>query len=167
MRRSSLLDSIPVVTLGLLLVTFAILRAPWPPDQAAPNNLTVSYFERMLGKQIGVPAGQSGRSPEWYGRRVLDALALCLVVIGYGSAALLTWRNERRALIALVVIGALGTLYSGSSGLYPGPIVATGGFGLILCGAGLNWASRCAVETGGRRAAFGTVNHPGTGFEGL
>lgn len=167
MRRSSLLDSIPVVTLGLFLVTLAVLRAPWPPDQSPPNNLTVSYFERMVGKQTGVPAGQSGRSPEWYGRRVLDALALCLLVIGYVGAALLIWYNDRRALIGLVVIGALGTLYSGSTGLYPGPIIATGGYGLILCGAGLTWASRCAVETGGRRAAFGTVNHPGTGFERL
>jgi hypothetical protein len=167
MRHASLLESIPAVTLGLLLVTFAVLRAPWPPDQVAPNNLTVSYFERMQGKQIGVPTGQSERSPVWYGRRVLDALALCLLVIGYVSAALLTWRNERRALIVLVVVGALGTLYSGSVGLYPGPIIATGGFGLILCGAGLTWASRCAIKTGRRQATFETVNHPGTEFEGL
>ena len=121
MRRASLLDSIPVVTLGLLLVTFAVLRAPWPPDQAAPNNLTVSYFERMVGKQIGVPAGQSDRGPEWYGRRVLDALALGLLVLGYVSAALLIWHDERRVLMMLVVIGALGTLYSGSAGLFPAP----------------------------------------------
>jgi hypothetical protein len=165
MRRSSLLDSIPIVTLGLLLVTFAMLRAPWPPDQAAPNNQTVSYFQRMLGRQIGVPAGRSGGDLVWYGRRVLDALALCLLLMGYGSAVLLVWHNERRALIALDIIGALGTLYSGSVGLYPGPIMATGGFALILFGAGLNWASHCAVDTQHRRAAFGAVHHTGAGFE--
>jgi hypothetical protein len=165
MRRSSLRDSVPIVTLGLLLVTFAMLLAPWPSDQAASNNVSVSYFERIAGKQIGVLAGQSGKTLVWYGRRVLDVLVFCMLVMGYGSMALLAWRNEYRALIALIAIGALGTLYAGFMGLYPGPILAAVGFALILFGAGLDWASHCAVEARHRSAVFGTVNHSGTGFE--
>jgi hypothetical protein len=165
MRRSSVWDSVPIVTLGLLLVTLAMLLGPWPPDQATPTNGSISYFERIGGRQIGVPAGQSGKTPVWYGRRVLDVLVFCMLIMGYGSMALLAWQNEHRALIALIVIGVLGTLYAGFVGLYPGPILATGGFALILFGAGLNWVSHCAVEGRRRGAVFGTVNHSGTGFE--
>jgi hypothetical protein len=158
-------DSIPIITLGLLLVTIAMLLAPWPPDQAVSTNRSVSYLERIAGRQIDVPTGQSGKTLVWYGRRVLDVLLVCILVMGYGSMALLAWRSEHRALIALIVIGALGTLYTGFLGLYPGPILAAGGFALVLFDAGLNWASHCAAEARHRGAVFGTVNHSGTGFE--
>ncbi len=146
-RRSALLGIIPIVTLGLLLVTAAMLRAPWPPDQPASTfGVTVSYFDRIKGRQVGPPPGreadQSSKAVMWYARRVIDGMVLALLVAGYASVTLAIWSNDGRILAVLTVIGGIGTMYGGSLGLYLGPILTTGGFALILFAAGLSWVSQ-------------------------
>jgi hypothetical protein len=148
-RRRSLLGSVPIITLGLLLVTIAMLKAPWPSDPESLTNTTVSYRERLQGEQAGsfvVVEDQAERSPEWYARRILDGLALGLLVIGYVGGVLMIWSNEWRVLIVLTLVGIGGTLYGGSVGLYAGPILTTGGFALVLFGAGLNLISQTTIE---------------------
>ncbi len=51
-RRRALLVGVPVILLGLLLVTVAMLKAPWPSDPASLYNTTVSYSERLQGKSV-------------------------------------------------------------------------------------------------------------------
>ncbi len=143
-RRRALLVGVPVILLGLLLVTVAMLKAPWPSDPASLYNTTVSYSERLQGKSV-ISAAET-RTPDWYGRRVFDGLALGLLVTGYFSVVLMIWSNEWRALILLVLLGMGGTLYGGSVGLYAGPILTTGGFALVLFGAGLNLISQTHIE---------------------
>jgi hypothetical protein len=148
-RRRSLLSSVPVITLGLLLVTIAMLKAPWPSDPESLTSTTVSYGERLQGKQASsfIVVDKAAKSPEWYGRRILDGLALSLLVLGYLGVTLMIGLNEWRALIMLTLVGISGTLYGGSVGLYAGPILTTGGFALVLFGAGLNLISQTIIET--------------------
>lgn len=174
MNRLSLLGIIPIVTLGLLFATVAMLRAPWPPDQPASTfGATVSYFERLQGKQVGPPQGadadQSSKTSLWYARRVLDGIALGLVVVGYASVALAIWSNDGRILMILTVIGVIGTVYGGSVGLYLGPILTTGGFALILFAAGLSWVSQGAGSTKplNKQTPLEAVTQTGTGFKEL
>jgi hypothetical protein len=142
-RRRALLAGVPVILVGLLLVTVAMLKAPWPSDPLSLFNTTVRYSERLRG----LPNAAESKTPEWYGRRVFDGLALGLLVIGYISVGLIIWTNEWRALIVLVLVGVGGVLYGGSIGLYVGPILTTGGFALVLFGAGLNLTSQTLIET--------------------
>jgi hypothetical protein len=148
-RRRSLLVCVPVITLGLLMVTIAMVKAPWPSDPESLVNTTVSFSERLQGKQAGSAvaiASRVDRTPDWYGRRIFDGWALGLLVIGYISVALMIWSNEWRALMILTLVGIGGTLYGGSVGLYPGPILTTGGFALVLFGAGLSLISQRTLE---------------------
>jgi hypothetical protein len=150
-RRFSPLSSIPIVTIGLLVVTLAIVRVPWPPDQPPVTRygITVSFVERLQGVQIGLPENApdavSGRGSAWTIRRMLDACALLSLVIGYMSVGLLFWLDTPYLLVNLVIIGGYGAIYGGSVGLQPGPLLATAGFGLVFCSAGLTlvgqWAS--------------------------
>ncbi len=149
-RRFALLSSVPVVTLGLLVVTFAMLRVPWPPDQpsATRYGITVTYFERLQGVQVGIPDGApdalTGKGTTWTVRRMLDGLALVALVVGYLSVVLLFWLDTPFLLVNLVIIGVYGAVYGGSVGLHPGPVLASAGFGLILCSAGLTLTSQWA-----------------------
>jgi hypothetical protein len=148
-RWWSLLSSVPVITLGLLLVTLAMLKAPWPPDPESVIGTTVSYAARLQGKHADLPLATNSaayQTSAWYGRRLLDGLALGLVIVGYFSVTLMIMLDEWRALVLLMLIGVVGTLYGGSVGLYIGPIVTTGGFALVLFGAGLNLISHYRVE---------------------
>jgi hypothetical protein len=61
-RWRSLLSSLPVITLGLLLVTMAMLKAPWPSDPESLTGKTVSYSERLQGEQPGSGPGNRKRS---------------------------------------------------------------------------------------------------------
>lgn len=150
-RPFGLLGSVPVVTLGVLIVAFAMLRMPWPPDQppATRYGITVTYWERLQGMQVGIPDGApqplSGKGTAWTMRRVLDGLALLALVVGVLSEVLLFWLDSPFLMVNLVIIGGYGVLYSGSVGLNPGPVLASAGFGLICCSAGLTllgqWAS--------------------------
>jgi hypothetical protein len=70
-------------------------------------------------------------------RRVLDGLALLALVVGVLSVVLLFWLDSPFLMVNLMIIGGYGALYAGSVGLCPGPVAASAGFGLILCGAGL------------------------------
>jgi hypothetical protein len=148
-RRWSLLSSVPIITLGLLLVTIAMLKAPWPSDPESLTGTTVSYGERLQGKQASgfIVVDEAAKSPEWYGRRIFDGLALGLLLIGYVGVTLMIGLNEWRALIILTLVGIGGTLYGGSVGLYAGPILTTGGFALVLFGAGLSLISQTIIET--------------------
>jgi hypothetical protein len=148
-RWRSVLSSLPVITLGLMLVTMAMLKAPWPPDPVSLTGKTVSFSERLQGQPPGPTLSAESaadRSAVWYGRRVLDGLALGLLVIGYLSVTLMIWSDEWRVLIVLTLVGIAGTIYGGLIGLYLGPILTTGGFALVLFGAGLNLISQVAVE---------------------
>ncbi|RPI97982.1 MAG: hypothetical protein EHM39_08705, partial [Chloroflexi bacterium] len=143
-RWRSLLGSVPIITLGLLLVTAAMLKAPWPTDPASRTGVTVSYRERLTGEQpLPEPAEKTAA---WFAKRALDGLALLLLLCAYASIALMIVREDGRALIVLTLIGAAGTLYGGASGLVLGPILTTAGFALVLFGAGLNVISQYAGE---------------------
>lgn len=148
-RQRSLLGSVPVITLGLLLVTIAMLKAPWPADPESLTGATVSYRERLQGKQASsrlIAESETERSAAWYGRRILDGLALSLLVAGYIGSGLMILSNEWRVLIGLTLVGIGGTLYGGAVGLYAGPILTTGGFALVLFGAGLSLISQSERE---------------------
>jgi hypothetical protein len=141
-RRRALLVGVPVILAGLLLVTVAMLKAPWPSDPVSLLNTTVSYSDRLRGLPNALD-----KTPQWYGRRVFDGMALGLLLIGYVCVVLIIWTKDWRALILLVLVGIGGTLYGGTIGLYVGPILATGGFALVLFGAGLNLISQTFIET--------------------
>jgi hypothetical protein len=145
MRRSSVIGSLPIVTLGLLLVTFAILRAPWPPDPQSVYGTTESYFDRLRGKEVPPPyvdVAAAEKNTAWYARRVADGLVLVLLLAGYASTGFALWSDNRRMLAVLIVIGACGTGYGGMVGLFTGPILTIGGFALVFFGAGLHWLSQ-------------------------
>ncbi len=151
LRRGSVIGSLPIVTLGLLLVTFALMRAPWPPDPQSVYGTTESYFDRLRGRDVPPPYvnGESAdKSTAWYARRVADGLALALLVAGYVSTGFALWLDNRRMLTVLIVIGACGTCYGGMVGLFAGPILTIGGFALVLFGAGLHWLSQTQIQNG-------------------
>lgn len=140
-----------MVTLGLLLVTFAMLRAPWPPDPQSVYGTTESYFDRLRGKSAPPPyvdAESADKSTAWYARRVADGMALALLLAGYVSTGFALWWDNRRMLAALMVIGAFGTCYGSTVGLFTGPILTIGGFALVLFGAGLHWLSQTQIQNG-------------------
>ncbi len=145
-RWRSLVGSVPIVTLGLLLVTAAMLKGPWPTDPASRTGVTVSYWERLTGEQPQAVPEPVEKTAAWYGKRALDGLALALLLCAYVSIALMILREDWRALILLTLIGAAGTLYGGATGLVLGPILTTIGFALVLFGAGLNVISQSAGE---------------------
>jgi len=146
-RMPIILSSVPVVSVGLLIATFAILRASWPPDPAQPiSSQTVSYLDRLRGEQPSLVVETQHRTVDWYGRRVFDGATLAMLLLGYASIARAMWRGQRWTLVVLTAIGALGALYSAATGLYAGPILATAGFALVLFGAGLGWISQHQVE---------------------
>ncbi|MBI5961766.1 MAG: hypothetical protein HY866_23715 [Chloroflexi bacterium] len=145
-RRAAVTGSIPVITFGLLLVTFAMLRAPWPPDPQSAYATLFSYSERLQGKQALPPLLGTYQDTAWYIRRGFDVMALVLLVAGYISTGAAIWFNSSRALVALIIIGALGAFYGGTVGLFTGPILALGGFALVFFGAGLYWLSQFSTR---------------------
>jgi hypothetical protein len=145
LRRSGW-ASVPVVIIGLLLATFAVFKAPWPPDPTLPySSITVKHQERLQGV-VPEPL-DADKNLAWRGRRIMDRSVYDLLVIGFVGIVLAAWRHDRRLLLILMCVGGLGILYSASIGLYLGPILAVVGFSLVLFGAGLNWASGL-VQTG-------------------
>ena len=144
-RLAPVVVSLPIVSLGLLLVTFAIWRAPWPSDPELYGH-HISHFERIKGKTIYVPPEKADyKTTMWHMRRVFDGAILVGLLICYLSVALALWLNEPRALWVLMGISVAGILYGADVGLHPGPILTVGGFSLILFGASLSWASQRAV----------------------
>jgi hypothetical protein len=161
--------SVPIITLGLLLVAFALFKAPWPPDPSADSGWrTVSHLDRLRGKQAEsleiTLSEKPKRSPSWYGRRVLDGAVYGLVVLGCVGIGLSLWRGTRRTSAFLTLIGGAGILYCTLVGLYSGPIIAGAGFALVLFGAGLSWASQCADDAHHHRAAWETAAQTGIGL---
>jgi hypothetical protein len=146
-RRAAVTGSIPVVTVGLLVVTFALMRAPWPPDPQSAYGTMISHMERLRGEQVQPPLLGTYQDTAWYIRRGLDGLALALLVGGYASTGMAIWLNSRRALVALIMIGALGAFYSGTVGLFTGPILALGGFALVFFGAGFHWLGQYSIHS--------------------
>jgi hypothetical protein len=152
-RRAIVRGSLPVVALGLVLTTLALLALPWPSDPAVYGE-TVSHFERLRGEGVRpllVSVGASYKTTAWYARRVFDGIALGLVVLGYGGIAAIVGLNAWRVLAVFVPVGVVGVIYSASVGLQPGPMLMAGGFSLVLFGAGLGWASQHTLahsETG-------------------
>ncbi len=141
----------PVVIIGLLLATVAVFKAPWPGDPDLPAmGQTVSHAERMRGEQPVVGLEQK-KTTAWYGRRVLDRLIYDVLAMAYTCVLLSLWRHDRRLPLILTALGGIGVVYSAFIGLYLGPILAVGGFSLVLFGAGLSWASqqrRMMTQTG-------------------
>ncbi|NDJ79171.1 MAG: hypothetical protein GYB65_23215 [Chloroflexi bacterium] len=152
---SMILTVVPIVVLGLLMVTFALVAAPWPSDPSAPiADQTVSHIERLRGKQpepLPFPAEEEqDKNAAWYGRRVFDGMIWLLVVAGYLSVLALwrypQWLSATWVSLAWIMLGAVGVLYGALIGLYPGPILTAGGFALVLIGGGLGWTSQRAGE---------------------
>lgn len=146
--RSALASSLPIVTIGLLIVTVAMLFGPWPSDPFISGAKTISHLDRLRGTIVGPSSvtvdEDAFKTTAWYARRVFDGVSLGLLVGGYAGVALAIWHNVTGALLALTLIGVMGILYAAVVGLYPGPILTLGGFSLVLIGAGLGWASLIA-----------------------
>lgn len=140
--RPVIIASIPIILVGLLVVVFAMLRAPWPADPPSPATRgTVSFVGRVLGEQGNPPAAEGDRSAAWYARRVLDGLTAVLVIAACAAVGLLLI-SPRQELVAALTVGALlGVLYGASTGLYGGPMMTAGGFACVMFGAGLGWAT--------------------------
>ena len=160
-RRVVITGSLPIAIFGLVVVTVAMLAGPWPPDPGNPLVRSVSYLDRMRGQGEG-SAGvmlntEDSRNPAWYARRALDGVAVGLALAGYASVMVAVQRNAFRALGVLTLIGGAGVIYSATVGLYAGPILALGGFSLVLIGAGLGWAS--LINERHRTGQTGLENH--------
>ncbi len=158
---------VPVMLAGLLLALFAIVRMPWPPDQPPSTRygVTVSFFERLRGEQVGVPqdapAALSGKDARWQARRFWDGLALVVLVAGLWALPALLGRGSPAALGALMAVGGLGVVYTLTVGLSAAAAVAAYGFGLVLFGAALSWLGLSAVglathERAGKEARTGS-----------
>jgi hypothetical protein len=144
-------SGVPVVLVGLLMALFAFVKMSWPPDQppATRYGVSVSFFERLRGVQVGVPqdapAALSGKDARWQTRRVWDGLALVMLVAGLWGLPALLWRGAPSALGTLVAVGSLGLVYTLTVGLSTAAVVAAYGFGLVLFGAVLSWLGLSAV----------------------
>jgi hypothetical protein len=160
-RRVVITGSLPITIFGLVVVTIALMAGPWPPDPANPLVGSVSYLDRLRGQgegSIGVRFNTEGsRGAVWYARRALDGAAVGLTLAGYASVIVAIQRHTSRALIALTLIGGAGVIYAATVGLYAGPILALGGFSLVLIGAGLGWAS--LISERHRTGQTGLENH--------
>lgn len=137
--------SMPVVIIGLILVTVAVFKAPWPADPDLPAmGQTVSHGERMRGEPADL---EREKTTAWYGRRLLDRSIYDVLAMAYTCVFLLLWRHDRRISLILTALGGIGVLYSAFTGLYLGPILAASGFSLVLFGAGLSWASQHTYDS--------------------
>ncbi|MBN1678758.1 MAG: hypothetical protein JW966_00605 [Anaerolineae bacterium] len=134
--------AVPAITLGLLVITIAVLAGPWPSDPALSMGYTVSHYDRMRGESDQTLPGLEDDKPfAWYGRRVFDGMIYGLLALGYGCTGLIILRDERYAEPVLIGIGSIGLVYGALVGLYLGPILTLGGSALIVCSAGLDWLS--------------------------
>jgi hypothetical protein len=168
--RPAVWSSGPIVMLGLLIATFAVIQAPWPPDPVPPAaGATVSHWDRLRGKLpdiLGVlDTDAPDKTVDWYGRRIFDGVVYGLLLAGYVSVGLAAWRDMQWVPAVLTLTGGVGTLYGAALGLYPGPIIVTGGFSLVMFGAGLGWAGLSTGETNQRAVVVGAMTQTGTGFE--
>jgi hypothetical protein len=160
---SSILVSMPIIVLGLIIVTFAVLKAPWPPDPRQYGR-TVSHFERLRGDQAESAASENdSEDADWYWRRVIDGAVLLALVLGYAGTCALIGLNQPRVLPGLMANGLVGVICGAWGGLELGPMLTAGGFSLTLFGAGLGWASRyaanCQVEKTRTQTGTGFGNH--------
>ncbi len=161
MRWVSRIETIPAIVLGLLVITFAMVRLPWPPDQPGQlPGVTISYLDRARGKIVGVQSADTDiKTGLWHVRRVGDALAGFLLIVSYVVLfVVLTQMNDRRrAMVILMLAGVLGIVYGALVGLYPGPMTASAGFSLVLCGAGVNLAGLNASRPAVRDSLLGAL----------
>ena len=161
MRWAGRFDSVPAIVLGLLVITFAMIRLPWPPDQ--PGHMpgtTISYLDRARGKIVGVQSADTDiKTVLWHVRRVGDALAGFLLIVSYAVlfVALTQPNDRRRAMMILMLVGVLGIVYGALVGLYPGPMTASAGFSLVLCGAGVNLAGLNTSRPAARNTLLGAL----------
>lgn len=134
--------SMPVVLVGLLVVTFAMLVAPWPADPPSPvTGGTISFGERIIGRQGEPPAAESELDAVWYLRRGVDGLMALVVLAGYAVVWACLRFQRQLWLLMLVSGGVVGMMYGAATGLYGGPIFVSGGFACVTFGAGLAWAA--------------------------
>lgn len=135
-------SSIPVIVVGLVFATVAILAGPWPSDPALPvSGYTISHIERAQGKPASPVAAKPEKTIEWYGRRGLDAAVYVVLLAGYASVIVTVWYGVRMALVGSAVSGLAGMVYGASLGFYAGPIMTMNGFALVFFGACLGWVA--------------------------
>lgn len=145
-EQTTILVSLPLMVLGLFLMFFALISAPFPPNYInAPLTETVSHWERMTGNDVPepltpdspVPAIQ--RPPNYDLRRGVDGMAYLAVVQGVVAIIGLIWLHDKNLYLLLIVTGFYGAIYSAFLGLVLGPIILAFGSLLVLCGALLSW----------------------------
>lgn len=132
--------SLPLISLGTLLVIVSLWKAPWPADLLKPiPNYTVSHHERFLGRDApdGVDVGEH---PEGYLLfRIFDGVVyLALVQVILATLGLLLL-GSRFLLVLVMLAGLYGAIYSVTLGLVIGPQMAFIGFSCIFFAAFISW----------------------------
>lgn len=146
-----------IVVLGLVLVTLATVLSTWPSDWPGQQRADlVHHWERTLTPPPDSLERIEGTSATvdlgWIWRRAGDGAHYSLIISGLICVVIGAQRGTRWPWSALVIIGALGVLYSAGMALYNGPMIATAGYFWILLGAlftRLGWAKQHGEPTGG------------------
>ncbi len=148
---TTIMVGLPLMIVGLFIVVFALVNAPWPADfKDARNDQAVSHWQRMTGNDIPEELLQFGveRASGLRIRRILDALMYYMVFQAIVAIVGLAWIGERGLYWLLMISGIYGILYAAWLGILVGPILASCGFALVLWGAVFGWFSTQKLSEG-------------------
>jgi len=134
-NRATIRALMCVVAFGFFIVLTALLLMLWPGGVSADTKASPTIHVLKVIQQT--PDEPTLNLP----RHLLDFAVYALVLAGLWFMVRAVRDNARGALIGLMVVGALGLAYAGTSGLYVGPMFSICGFSLILFGGMLAWAA--------------------------
>lgn len=145
-HQLAILSGLPIALVGIFVVVLSLLYMAWPPDfKNVPYGYSVSHWDRMTGADA--PEGETVERPTGYAvRRGLDALAYYMVFQSLVAIAVLAWVGDRTMYMLLIVSGGYGIIYTASTGLLIGPILAAVGYGMVLWLGILGWSASTSIE---------------------
>lgn len=146
-QYGALLANLPVISIGLLLMFFALLMSPFPPDYVgAPFGETVSHMDRLQGNDVPAEVENVERPPRYTLRRLIDGMMYIAIIQGILAIVGIGILAERNLYLLLIVTGFFGVVYSAFLGLVFGPILLGTGSAIVLWGSTLAWATSRPLE---------------------
>lgn len=125
---------LPLVLVGLAMITCATLFLTWPSD--VPGEVyarLVPHWIRMLGQPAeGIVLVERPLTFDWAWRRIWDGTHYLLLLSGFGLAAWAAHTPRPWPWIGLAAVGVLGLIYTAGLTLYVGPMCAAPGYLLVL-----------------------------------
>jgi hypothetical protein len=130
---------LPLLAISFMIVFWALWKAPWQADyKDAQLYNTASHWDRFQGKDM--PEGSEIERTEGYdARRFIDGSIYVGIVFGVLCVGALIILSRAWVFIPLMAVGFYGTIYSATSGVTMGPLIAGVGFSLMMFGALFGW----------------------------